>query len=141
MDVLYNDCDPTLAPKLGKYMNPHALLAFESTTTAPGWADEGFNGRRVYVRTLDDCCNPAWLQDRWLHKSGVKWSVVDLKTGHMPFESQPEILAEEVIRSVTEFVLSATTTHSLWAESWNIKAAFWRVCGPLRNYVGGFLTN
>lgn len=143
MDILYNDCDPAHSPRLDEYMNPHAMMAFETKAMAPGWADEGFNGRRVYVRTLDDCCNPSWLQDCWIEKSKVKWTVVDFKSGHMPFESQPGPLAEQVMKSVDDFSLLVTTitTQSLWAGNWNIQAAFWRVCAPLRNYVGGFWTN
>ncbi|EHA23670.1 catalytic protein, partial [Aspergillus niger ATCC 1015] len=85
MDVLYNDCDRSLQPELDRLMQPHALRAFETTATAPAWAESAFDGRRAYVRTLDDCCNPSSLQDMWLEKSKVEWEVVDFKTGHMPF--------------------------------------------------------
>ncbi|RYP13851.1 hypothetical protein DL767_010540 [Monosporascus sp. MG133] len=104
MDVLYNDCDAALAPELDKFMNPHALLAFETKPTAPAWADEAFNGRRAYIRTLNDCCNPVSLQDMWLEKSKVEWDVVDLESGHMPFVSQPEALAKQVVKFIHGFV-------------------------------------
>ncbi|KAK8039437.1 hypothetical protein PG993_007848 [Apiospora rasikravindrae] len=104
MDILYNDCDAALASELGNVMKPHANLAFETKPSAPGWADPGFDGRRVYVRTLDDCCNPASLQDAWLAKSKVQWEVVDFKSGHMPFVSQPEALAAQIARSLKGFV-------------------------------------
>ncbi|KAK7754319.1 hypothetical protein SLS62_003612 [Diatrype stigma] len=103
MDVLYNDCDPALASELGGYMQPHALLAFETAATAPAWADKGFDGRRAYVRTLEDACNPSSLQDMWLEKSGVKWDVVDFKTGHMPFVSQPQKLAATIVQLTNGF--------------------------------------
>ncbi|CAG9939376.1 unnamed protein product [Clonostachys rosea f. rosea IK726] len=103
MEVLYNDCDASLAPELEASMQPHAHLAFETKPTAPGWADDGFDGRRTYVRTTEDCCNPAFLQDQWLEKSKVKWDVVDFKTGHMPFISQPQALAEQIIKSTKGF--------------------------------------
>ncbi|KAI1773256.1 alpha/beta-hydrolase [Hypoxylon cercidicola] len=93
MDVLYNDCDPGQAPQLSKYMEPHALKAFETKPTAPARAEKAFDGRRAYVRTLNDCCNPPSLQNLWLEKSKVEWNVVDFHTGHMPFFSQPEALA------------------------------------------------
>ncbi|KAI1635179.1 alpha/beta-hydrolase [Biscogniauxia mediterranea] len=103
MDVLYNDCDRALAPELEKLMRPHALLAFDTKASAPAWADEGFDGRRAYVRTLNDCCNPLWLQDSWLEKSKVKWDVVDFKTGHMPFVSQPQALAAQIVKFINGF--------------------------------------
>ncbi|RWA14270.1 hypothetical protein EKO27_g836 [Xylaria grammica] len=100
MDILYNDYDPSLQPELDKFMNPHALQAFETKATAPAWKDKGFEQRRLYVRTLDDHCNPFSLQTSWIEKSGVEWDVIDLKTGHMPFVSQPEALAAHVIAFV-----------------------------------------
>lgn len=78
-------------------MRPHALQAFETKASAPAWADKGFDGRRAYVRTLDDACNPAFLQDIWLEKSEVRWEVIDMKTGHMPFVSQPKALAAHIV--------------------------------------------
>ncbi|KAI1875456.1 hypothetical protein JX265_004514 [Neoarthrinium moseri] len=104
MDIMYNDCNRALAPELDQYMRPHALKAFETNATAPAWADRGFDGRRAYVRTLDDCCNPASLQDIWLAKSKVEWDVVNFKTGHMPFVSQPEALAAQILKFVDGFM-------------------------------------
>ncbi|GKZ88542.1 hypothetical protein AnigIFM59636_008404 [Aspergillus niger] len=104
MDVLYNDCDRSLQPELDRLMQPHALRAFETTATAPAWAESAFDGRRAYVRTLDDCCNPSSLQDMWLEKSKVEWEVVDFKTGHMPFVSQPQALAEQLTKFIDGFM-------------------------------------
>ncbi|PYI11225.1 alpha/beta-hydrolase [Aspergillus sclerotiicarbonarius CBS 121057] len=104
MEILYNDCDRTMEPELDKMMQPHALRAFETPATAPAWAESAFDGRRAYVRTLDDCCNPSSLQDMWLEKSKVEWEVVDFKTGHMPFLSQPEALAEQITKFIEGFL-------------------------------------
>ncbi|CAG8241846.1 unnamed protein product [Penicillium salamii] len=104
MEILYNDCDRALEPELGKQMQPHALRAFETPATAPAWAESAFDGRRAYVRTLDDCCNPSSLQDIWLEKSKVEWQVVDFKTGHMPFVSQPKALAEQITKFIDGFI-------------------------------------
>lgn len=103
MDVLYNDCNAERAPELIASVKPHAYKAFMTKATAPGWADAAYDGKRVYVHTLDDHCNPSWLQDLWLEKSKVKWDVVDFQTGHMPFVSQPEKLAEQIIKAVKSF--------------------------------------
>ncbi|KAL2794650.1 Alpha/beta hydrolase fold-1 [Aspergillus keveii] len=104
MDILYNDCDRALEPEFNKLMQPHALRAFETPATAPAWAESAFDGRRAYVRTLNDCCNPSSLQDLWLEKSKVEWEVVDFETGHMPFVSQPRALAEQVVKFVVGFM-------------------------------------
>ncbi|GKZ32165.1 hypothetical protein AbraIFM66950_001345 [Aspergillus brasiliensis] len=104
MEVLYNDCDRGLEPELEKFMHPHALRAFETPATAPAWAESALDGRRAYVRTLDDCCNPSSLQDMWLEKSKVQWDVVDFKTGHMPFVSQPQALAEQITKFIDGFL-------------------------------------
>lgn len=85
-------------------MRPHALQAFETKPSAPAWADAGFDGRRAYVRTVQDACNPAFLQDMWLEKSKVKWEIINMETGHMPFVSQPKALADHVIRLSLGFV-------------------------------------
>ncbi|KAI1123417.1 alpha/beta-hydrolase [Nemania abortiva] len=98
MSVLYNDCDPALEPELAKQMKPHALQAFATAASAPAWKDGGFNGKRAYIRTLKDCCNPSWLQDSWIEKSEVQWEVIDFDTGYMPFISQPKELAETIMR-------------------------------------------
>jgi hypothetical protein len=103
MDILYNDCDRALEPEFNRLMQPHALRAFETPATAPAWAESAFDGRRAYVRTLDDCCNPSSLQDLWLEKSKVEWEVVDFRTGHMPFVSQPRALAEQIVKFIDGF--------------------------------------
>lgn len=36
----------------------------------------------------------------WLEKTKVHWDVVDLKTGHMPFVSQPKALADYLVQFV-----------------------------------------
>lgn len=60
MEILYNDCEPDA--ELDGFMKPHALRAFETKPSAPAWKDEGFDGRRLYIRTIKDQCNPASLQ-------------------------------------------------------------------------------
>lgn len=79
-------------------------LAFETKATAPDWADDVFDDKTVYVRTLLDCCNPSVLQGMWLEKSQVNWEMIGFQTGHMPFESQPQQLAEQIITSVKSFL-------------------------------------
>jgi len=100
MQTLYADADITLAPALEAAMIPHALAAFETPAPAPAWAESAFDGRRAYIRTLDDQCNPLFIQDIWLEKSGVSWDIADLKTSHCPFISCPE----EVVSNTLSFI-------------------------------------
>lgn len=93
MSTLYADADPSLAPELEAAMIPHALAAFETPAPAPAWAEAEYQGRRMYMRTLDDQCNPLFLQDLWIQNSGVEWATTDLKSSHCPFFSLPEELA------------------------------------------------
>ncbi|KAI1267980.1 Alpha/Beta hydrolase protein [Xylariaceae sp. FL1019] len=99
-EVFYNDCEPD--PMLDKYVYPHALKAFETKAPAPAWKDPGFEKRILYIRTGKDQCNPPFLQNLWIEKSGVEWKIVDIDTGHMPFVSQPEECAKHVVHFVGE---------------------------------------
>jgi hypothetical protein len=94
MDVLYNDVDASRKSELEAGMIPHALAALETQSGAPAWAESAFDGRRAYLRTADDQCIPAFVQDMWLEKSGKEWDVVDLKASHCPFISRPAEVAE-----------------------------------------------
>lgn len=103
MQVLYNDVDPALAPELEAAMFPTALKAFETPAPAPAWKEDAFDGRRLYIRTLDDQCNPFFLQEAWIAKTGVEWDVVDLKSSHCPFISRPEDLVEKTISIIAKW--------------------------------------
>ncbi|TVY93981.1 hypothetical protein LAWI1_G000676 [Lachnellula willkommii] len=98
--TLYADADTSLASSLEAAMIPHALAAFETPAPTPAWAESTFEGRRAYIRTLDDQCNPFFLQEMWIEKSGVSWETVDLKTSHCPFISCPE----EVVAKTLGFI-------------------------------------
>jgi len=104
IQTLYADADATLAPALEAAMVPHALAAFETPAPAPAWAEPAFDGRRAYIRTLDDQCNPLFLQDIWLEKSGVSWDVTDLKTSHCPFISCPEEVVSKTLSFTEKWV-------------------------------------
>ncbi|KAI0869290.1 Alpha/Beta hydrolase protein [Hypoxylon argillaceum] len=101
-EILYNDCDPD--PELDKFMTPHALKAFETKASAPAWRDKGFAGRRTYIRTINDNCHPVSIQDAWIAKSAVEWNVVNFETGHMPFVSQPSMLAAQLVKFVSDVI-------------------------------------
>jgi len=93
MDTLYGDAGDSRKAEFEAAMIPHAMAAFETPATTPAWAESEYSGRRTYLRTLNDCCNPAFLQDIWLEKSGVQWDVRDLNSDHYPFVSRVEEVA------------------------------------------------
>ena len=94
MEILYNDVDISHKSKLEAGMIPTALAAFETPSGPPAWAEPEFNGRRAYLRTIDDQCNPLFLQDMWLQNSGVEWETIDVQSSHCPFISRPKEVAE-----------------------------------------------
>ncbi|KAF2726504.1 prolyl aminopeptidase-like protein [Polyplosphaeria fusca] len=102
IETLYspNPVPPELVPQLEAAMTPTALAAFETPESAPAWAESTFDGHRAYIRTVNDQCNPSFLQDMWIKKSGVKWDVVNMTSGHCPFITQPEEVNEVAIQVI-----------------------------------------
>lgn len=100
IETLYNP-DPVpseLVPQLEAAMIPTALAAFETPSTAPAWAESAFDGHRGYIRTVNDQCNPSFLQDSWIETSAVEWDVVNVTSGHCPFITRPDELTEVALR-------------------------------------------
>ncbi|CAI6334197.1 unnamed protein product [Periconia digitata] len=106
IETLYspNTVSQELVSQLEAAMTPTALAAFETPGPAPAWAESEFDGYRTYLRTVNDQCNPSFLQDMWIEKSGVAWDVVDLASGHCPFITQPEEVVEVCIRAIEKWV-------------------------------------
>ncbi|KAI9713187.1 MAG: hypothetical protein M1820_001172 [Bogoriella megaspora] len=96
-DILYNDCDPKLLPSLEAGMIPHSMTAFETPAPEPAWGEKCYQGKRSYVMTLKDACNPKTLQDEWISKTRVDWRIYEFETGHCPFISKVEELAKAVV--------------------------------------------
>ncbi|PSN69468.1 hypothetical protein BS50DRAFT_675602 [Corynespora cassiicola Philippines] len=65
-----------------------------SKSPAQGWADEGFEGRRAYVRAVRDTCLTAEQQEQMIEASGVEWMVEDLDAGHEVCKTHVEPLVE-----------------------------------------------
>lgn len=60
------------------------------------WKDDGYNGRRAYVRCLQDIAIPIAVQDHFVERSGVDWIVKTLDASHSPFLSMPDVVAADV---------------------------------------------
>ncbi|KFY15305.1 hypothetical protein V492_02086, partial [Pseudogymnoascus sp. VKM F-4246] len=92
--VLYADVPAPLASTLEFSLLPHSLAAFDSTAPAPAWAEPAFAGRIAFLKCSADVALPPFLQDLFIEKSGVEWLVREVETGHSPWASRPEELAE-----------------------------------------------
>ena len=84
-------------------MQPHAMLAFASPAPAPAWAEPAFEGRRAYIRTEQDACLPAMLQDSWIETSGVEWAVKNVNAAHTAFVSKADEVAGLVVQFAKEW--------------------------------------
>lgn len=109
MDTLYGDVnDPELAKELEASMIPHATSAFTTPAPKGAWT-EGcpggeYEGRLAYLRTTKDATFPPPLQDQFLEKSGVEWTVVDIDAAHGAFVSKPKEVASLIERFVGEWI-------------------------------------
>ncbi len=75
-------------------------------TEAPaaiGWRDGGYDGRRAYIRCLQDRALLPAVQDLFINRSGVSWVVKDLDTSHSPFMSAPDDLVKVTEEIFAEF--------------------------------------
>ncbi|KFY45988.1 hypothetical protein V494_00668 [Pseudogymnoascus sp. VKM F-4513 (FW-928)] len=92
--VFYADVPAPLASTLVASLLPQSLAAFESAAPAPAWAEPAFAGKIAFLKCSADVAVPPFLQDMFMEKSGVEWLVREVETGHSPWASRPEELAE-----------------------------------------------
>ena len=64
----------------------------------PAWPDSVYNGRRAYLIALKDNAIPAIAQQMMVKHSGVEWDVKEMDTGHSPFMSHPQEVAEWIVQ-------------------------------------------
>ena len=70
------------------------MRAFDSHAPPAAWAEAEFAGKLTFIRCMQDQALPPLLQNVFMKKSGVEWTVKDIETSHSPFASRPEDLAE-----------------------------------------------
>ena len=75
---------------------PHAILAFESPAPPAAWAEPAYAGKLAFLRCTQDAALPAFLQDLFVQRSGVGWTVKDVDASHSAFLSKPEEIAKLV---------------------------------------------
>ncbi len=81
----------------------HSIRAFQETPGNIGWRESAYDGRRAYIRCLQDHCMHPTRQDFFSNRSGVKWVVRDLESSHSPFMSVPNQLFKATREIVEEF--------------------------------------
>ena len=102
--VFYHDCAEDVAQAAKAELVPHSLKAFATKPSKIGWQEQAYDGRRAYIRCLQDKILPLELQDKYLEKSAVKWIIKAMDTSHSPFLSKPEILTRVVAEILKDFL-------------------------------------
>ena len=85
-------------------LREQSATSFTSVTEAPpAWASSLYDGRRVYLHTLQDKAIPYIGQTSMVQNSGVAWGVQTFNTSHSPFLSVPKGVCAGVVAAVEEF--------------------------------------
>ena len=79
------------------------MTALTTPIGPPSWNESAYDARRVYIRCIDDKALPLAAQDAFWEKTGLNWIKRDVKAGHSPFLSCPEIFAMMLIESAIKF--------------------------------------
>ncbi|KAL8782578.1 MAG: hypothetical protein Q9213_005256 [Squamulea squamosa] len=102
-ETLFNDVDKNTAARLSAELLPHAMLAFDSPAPPAAWAGPTYDGRRAFLRCLQDQALPTFIQDMFVQKSGVDWDVKDIDAGHCAYISRLEEVSEAMIGFAEKF--------------------------------------
>ncbi|KAJ3498227.1 hypothetical protein NLG97_g1289 [Lecanicillium saksenae] len=102
--IFYNDLDDESANAALKQLVWQSVKALEAAPSKIGWSDSAYDGRRFYIRTLQDVSVPIEAQDQLMNASAVKWTTKTLDSGHSPFLSQPDKLAAVTAEIIQELL-------------------------------------
>ena len=89
---------PEIAKQMEDALLPHAMLAFESPAPPAAWAEPAYAGKLAFLRCTQDAALPTFLQDLFIQRSGVEWTVKDIEASHSAYASK----TEEVVKLVEE---------------------------------------
>lgn len=103
IETLFNGVDRETASRLSATLLPHAILAFESDATQQGWAEAAYDGKRAFLRCMQDQALPTVVQDMFVQRSGVTWDVRDIDAGHSPYISHSKEVSEALISFAGNF--------------------------------------
>ncbi|QYS93741.1 Prolyl aminopeptidase [Trichoderma simmonsii] len=106
IETFYHDVSPELAKTMIASLTSQSGLSVQSKPDAIGWLDGVYDGRRAYIRCLQDGALPLAAQDGLLAQSGVEWIIRSLEASHSPYLSMPDELTSVVAEIITEFAKS-----------------------------------
>ncbi|KAM6482564.1 hypothetical protein HDV62DRAFT_390592 [Trichoderma sp. SZMC 28011] len=106
IETFYHDVSPELAKAMIASLTSQSGLSVQSKPAAIGWLDNVYDGRRAYIRCLQDGALPLAAQDGLLAQSGVEWIIRSLEASHSPYLSMPDELTSVVAEIITEFAKS-----------------------------------
>lgn len=106
METFYHDVSPELAKTMIASLTSQSGLSVQSKPAAIGWLDGVYDGRRAYIRCLQDGALPLAAQDGLLAQSGVEWIIRSLEASHSPYLSMPDELTGVVAEIISEFAKS-----------------------------------
>ncbi|UKZ75426.1 hypothetical protein TrVFT333_003111 [Trichoderma virens FT-333] len=104
VETFYHDCPAEIASSVTATLKPHSEEALKTAPSAVGWQDKAYNGRRAYIRCLQDRALPITIQDHLIARSEVEWVVKALDSSHSPFLSMPDELARVLVEILEGFV-------------------------------------
>ncbi|KAH6887136.1 hypothetical protein B0T10DRAFT_516115 [Thelonectria olida] len=102
-ETFYKDWDEDLAAEMVKTLKGHSVKSMKSVASAIGWKEKDYDGRRAYIRCLEDNALPLVAQDAFVGNSGVDWLVKSLPTSHSPFLSRPDETSKIIQQLADEF--------------------------------------
>ena len=102
--TFFNDVDDATAAPFIVELGWQSYSTFTSLPAAPAWADnERYTNRRVYIKTLRDTALDPVAQDGLREGTDVAWNLKTIDSGHCPFSTQPDNLAQMVVDSIEGF--------------------------------------
>lgn len=101
--VFYHDVPSDKVPTAIKNLELHSQAALSTPSPPSAWGDGEFDGRRAYIRALDDHSISPTAQEMMVKHSGVEWKVKEMNTSHSPFLSKPEELAKVIRDIISQF--------------------------------------
>lgn len=101
---LFNDAPPALQTALAAQHIPTAANVFRTGVLPPLWADEGLEGRRVWLLAMQDATFPPEAARMFMESSGVEWEVVERDVGHCGVVTQPEGVADVVMEAARKWI-------------------------------------
>ncbi|KAL8737028.1 MAG: hypothetical protein Q9181_002092 [Wetmoreana brouardii] len=99
-NVLYNDLDDAESDNLIRLLRPTSMHAFDTSAPPAAWAEPEYAGSLMFVHCMQDQALPPPLQDMFIERSGVQWTVKGIEASHFAFASKPE----ELVMMLRDFI-------------------------------------